>query len=215
MQIREGVQVFTAMGDRVGVVDRVVLDPVTKDVTHLVVRKGVLFIEDKVIPMDAVHVILEERITLREDIGDLDELPDFEESYFVPVEPGSNIEADTTRRPQPLYAYPPLGPWLTVNYSGSARPQYVSKTKQNIPEGTVALDVGATVIGSKGGRIGHIESVFTDPSTDHVTHILVTDGLILKEKKLIPAAWLAHVLEEEVYLSVDADFVENLPDYRP
>src|SRR5690606_28706284 len=100
MQIREGVQVFTDDGDRVGVVDRVVVDPASKDVTHLVVRKGVLFIEDKVIPMDKVHIVLEDRVTLREDVGDLNELPDFEESYFVPFEPGLVTEPRATGQVQ-------------------------------------------------------------------------------------------------------------------
>ncbi len=214
MQIREGVQVFTAGGDRVGVVDRVVVDPATKDVTHLVVRKGVLFIEDKVIPMDKVHIVLEDRIILREDVGDLNELPDFEESYFVPFEPGPVTEPRSIRDAQPLYAYPPMGVWSTINFGVDAPPRYVTRTKQNIPKGTVALEVGADVIGSGGEKIGTIESVFADPSTDHVTHILVTDGLLLKERKLIPTTWLTHVLEDEVYLSVNSDFVEKLPEYQ-
>ncbi len=215
MQIREGVQVFTADGDRVGVVDRVVVDPASKDVTHLVVRKGVLFIEDKVIPMDKVHIVLEDRVTLREDVGDLNELPDFEESYFVPFEPGLVTEPRATGQvqPQPLYAYPPMGVWSMINF-GVAAPRYVTRTKQNIPKGTVALEVGAAVIGSGGEKIGTITSVFADPSTDRVTHILVTDGLLLKEKKLIPTTWLTNVLEDEVHLSVNSDFVEKLPEYQ-
>lgn len=214
MQIREGAQVFTADGDRVGVVDRIVLDPASKDVTHLVVRKGILFIEDKVIPMDRVHVVLEDRITLRENVGDLNELPDFEESYFVPVEPDPVTEPRTVRNARPLYAYPPMGVWSTINFGVDITPRYVTRTKQNIPGGTVALEVGAAVIGSGGDKIGTIESVFADPSTDRVTHILVTDGLLLKDRKLIPTTWLTHVLEDEVYLSVNREFVDKLPEYQ-
>jgi sporulation protein YlmC with PRC-barrel domain len=40
MQFKGGADVLTASNDTVGKVDRVVLDPRTKQVTHLVVRKG-------------------------------------------------------------------------------------------------------------------------------------------------------------------------------
>lgn len=88
MQFTEGAKVFTADGERVGAIDRVVLKPDTKEVTHLVVQKGFLFTEDKVVPMSLVGPATEDRVTLREDAGDLQALPDFEESHHVPLDRG-------------------------------------------------------------------------------------------------------------------------------
>jgi hypothetical protein len=39
---------------------------------------------------------------------------------------------------------------------------YVVKTERQIPEGTVALEEGAKVIGSDGEHVGKIERIFTD-----------------------------------------------------
>jgi uncharacterized protein YrrD len=220
MQLAKGAKVFTADGERVGTIDRVVLEPESKEVTHLVVEKGFLFTEDKVVPMSLVGPATEDRVNLREGAGDLEKLPDFQETNYVAVEtvgpqgdpqpaPGS------PRWARPLYFYPPLGSWWrTTGFADYAKPRYVAQTEKHIPEDTVALEEGAKVIGMDGEHIGDIERIFTDPVGDRATHLLIAEGLILKEKKLIPTVWMSTVLEDEVRLSVNSDLVESLPEYR-
>jgi uncharacterized protein YrrD len=215
MQFKEGANVFTADGDRVGTVDRVVLDPDTKEVTHLVVQKGFLFKEDKVVPMSLVGPATEDRVTLREDADGLEKLPDFEESHYVPVEQKSRPQPGPAEWARPLYLYPPVGAWwATGGYAAFARPQFVAKTERNIPEGTIALEEGAKVISSDGKHVADVERIFTDPLEDRATHLLISEGLLLKEKKLIPTKWITHILEDAVHLAVDSDFVDSLPEYR-
>jgi uncharacterized protein YrrD len=214
MQFKEGAKVLKADGERVGTIDRVVLDPDTKEVTHLVVEKGLLFTEDKVVPISLVGPATEDEVTLREDAGDLEKLPAFQESHYVPVERGPHAPgaADWAR---PVYLYPPTGAWwTTAGFGDYTKPHYVAKTEKNIPEGTVALEEGAKVIGSDGERVGDVERIFTDPLEERATHLLISEGLILKEKKLVPTGWMSNVFEDEVHLSVDSDFVESLPEYQ-
>lgn len=221
MQFAEGAKVFTADGEKVGTIDRVVLEPDTKEVTHLVVQKGFLFTEDKVVPMSLVGSATEDRVTLREDAGDLEKLPDFQEAFYVPVEPAPPRRdlqpvPSSPRWARSLYFYPPLGSWwMIAGYADYARPRYVARTEKHIPEGTVALKEGAKVISSDGEHIGDIERIFTDPLVDRATHLLISEGLFLKEKKLIPTKWITNILEDAVRLSVDSDFVERLPEYQP
>jgi uncharacterized protein YrrD len=221
MQFAEGAKVFTADGEKVGTIDRVVLEPDTKEVTHLVIKKGFLLTEDKVVPMSLVGPATEDRVTLREDAGDLEKLPDFQETNYVAVEPvGPRLDPQpapgSPRWARPLYFYPPLGSWwTTAGFADHAKPRYVARTEKHIPEGTVALEEGAKVIGSDGEHIGDIERVFTDPLVDRATHLLISEGLFLKEKKLIPTKWITNILEDAVHLSVDSDFVESLPEYQP
>lgn len=215
MQFKKGAKVLTADGERVGSIDRVVLEPDTKEVTHLVVEKGFLFSEDKVVPMSLVGPATEEKVTLREDAGDLEKLPDFEESYYVPADTGPRRPLAPASWARPMYLYPPVGTWWSGGgYATGVEPQYVVRTKRQIPEGTIALEEGAKVIGSDGEEIGKIEEIFTEPQENRATHLLVSEGLILKEKKLIPTQWVSTVLEEEVVLSVDSEFVEGLPEYQ-
>jgi uncharacterized protein YrrD len=215
MQLKEGARVFSADGKRIGTLSRVVLEPCTKQVTSLVVEKGFMFAHDKVIPMSLVGPTTEDRVSLRVDAADLEELPDFEELDHVPAETEPQDPLGAAHWARPLYWYPPIGSWWTASgYAGYARPIYVERTRRNIPKGTVALEEDAPVISRDGKHVGDVERVFTDPLEDRATHLLLSRGLLLKEEKLIPTKWITNVLERAVHLSVESSLVDSLPDYQ-
>lgn len=203
MELRKEAYVFSADGQNVGHLDRVVIDPRLNEVTHIVVRQGVLFHTDKVVPISLVASGLEDRVTLREAARDLQSLPNFEETHYIPV----NAE-EATRLPlgqaPPLYWYPPVG----IPY-----PAYHTEKTENIPPGTIALREGANVITTDGHSAGTIEQVLTDPLADRVTHFLISQGLLFPEKKLIPLTWVSEVKEQEVRLAVSKRTLEALEHY--
>ena len=55
MYFKENAEVVTSEGDKIGQIDRLVMDPRSKELTHLVVKKGFLFTKDKVVPLDCVE----------------------------------------------------------------------------------------------------------------------------------------------------------------
>ena len=77
MRLTKGADIYSAQGERIGTLDRVVLDPETHEVTHLVVSKGLLFKTSKVVAIDMVNPEIEDRITLLNPKQDLDEFQDF------------------------------------------------------------------------------------------------------------------------------------------
>ena len=215
MQLRKGVHVYTWDDESVGRIERVVLDPVTKDVTHVVIRQGFLFTEDKLMPIAMIMSASDDRVVLRQDAGDLDKLPMFEEAHYVP----SYFNAEdypyyTEGAADPLYWYPPLG---VAGYFGGpvpAREPYTERVEQNIPQNTVAIKDGANVFSADGKHVGDVERVFVDLPSDRATHIVISQGLFFKERKLVPTAWLNIISEDEVHLSVDSDYVDRLPAYH-
>ena len=212
MEFKQGATVFTSDLRKVGTIYRVVIDPETKEVTHLVIRKGNLFVEDKVLPVDLVMSATEDRVVLRSDIGDLQTLPRFEETHYIPL---TEVDPDTIRLSDSaaaLYWYPPLG-FATWSYAPLA-PFYVEYTERNIPENTVPLKVGSKVISRDGKHLGNLEEIFTDPKTRRVTHFLISKGLLLKERKFVPVRWISSVTEDEVHLKVESRLLERLPDYH-
>ena len=218
MQFKEGASVYTARGEQVGDIDRVVLDPKTKEVSHIVVRKGFIFKTDKVVPIDLIAFTSQLQVVLREDAGDLERLPDFEEEHYIVLDETELARTEARSDfPTPLYSYLPI---YSAKYGAAqahpmSRPQpYVIQTEQNIPEGEVALEEGAKVISADGERVGDIEKVLTDPQADRATHFVVSEGLLLKERKLIPAAWVDRVYEDEVHLSVGSTMFEVLREYQ-
>ncbi|MDX1416179.1 MAG: PRC-barrel domain-containing protein [Candidatus Promineifilaceae bacterium] len=217
MQVKIGADVITENGEQVGRVDRVVIDPESKEVTHLVVEKGFLFTEDKVVPVSMIAPAAEAKITLKEDAGDLARLPDFEESHYVPAKKTTMSSGVTKIKSEDnlYYAYPPLGTlWSGSAIEAGTQAHHVEETRRNIPEDTIALKEGAKVISSDNEHVGDIERVFTSPFDDKVTHILLSQGFILKEEKLVPVSWIRNILESEVHLSIDSEYVQALPDFQ-
>jgi len=211
MQFKQDASVFTADGRDVGRVDRVVLNPQSKQATHIVVRKGFLFTEDKIVPVSLISTATQDRVTLRPDAGDLDTLPPFEETHYIPLnEAESHSAGYPSEQAYPLYWYPPMGGWMGYDFPLP----YIEETRQNIPHYTIAVKEGARVIASDDQRVGSVEQVFTDSATNRVTGFLVSRGLIMKEKRFVPIHWVEHVTEEEVFLSVGTEIIEDLRQFQ-
>src|ERR671918_2031151 len=83
MELKEGTSVYTPSGDEVGKINRFVLDPATNEVTHIIVQKGWLLPEDKVVPITMVSTATEDRVVLNQQAAELDQLPPFEETHFI------------------------------------------------------------------------------------------------------------------------------------
>jgi uncharacterized protein YrrD len=212
MIIGKNATVFTMDEEKVGRIDRVVIDPRTREVTHVVVRQGFLFTEDKVLPISLVASAEDDRVVLREDAQNLEALPRFETVHYVPLD-----EAELGRigplvaGPDPLYGYPPYG----VPYGSLpvVSPVLVPETERHVPEGEVALREGADVISADGEHVGDVEQVLTDPQADRATHFVISQGLLLKQKKLIPTTWVSRFGEESVHLGVGEKLIDSLPEY--
>jgi uncharacterized protein YrrD len=213
MQFKKGAEVFSGEGEKVGTLDRVVIDPRTREVSSLVVGKGILFRTDKVIPITLVDLDIEDRIVLKKTNQDIvEDFPDFETAHYVPLDEPDNPYYEAV---EASYWYPPIHPgWAMSNYVGHPQPEFVLKTDQDIPEGTVALEEGAKVISRDGKHVGNVEQVITESQENRVSHFVVSEGFLLKERKLVPAVWVTNVAEDEIHLSVESSLFERLPEYQ-
>lgn len=216
MRIGQGAGVYTSEGEKIGEVERVVLDPRSNEVTHVVVEKGFLLTTDKVVPVSLIGPIVDDEVTLREDAGDLEQLPDFvEEEYVLLADERARVAAEGSEA-RPMYWYPPLAAswWSTGWFQGYALPVYVVRTDKHIPEGAVAIKEGTDVVTVDGEHVGDVEAVLTDAQTDRATHFVISQGLLLKERKLVPTPWISRVGPDAVHLAVDSDLVDGLPEYE-
>src|SRR5687767_10443263 len=186
MRLLKGTDVFTAAGEKIGSISRIVIDAKTRDVTDLVVERGALLSKDeKVIPVGLVDLEKEDRIMLRETNQNVDDFLDYETTHYVPVEnagaPYENVEA--------TYWYPPVNFQMQVPRVGlisEAVPDQVAETETSIPEGRVAISEGAQVVSADDKHIGNVEQLIADSESNTVTHFVVGKGFLLKEHKLVP-----------------------------
>ena len=223
MQYKQNTPVFTPSGVGVGQIDRVVMDPKTREVTYLVVRKGFLFAEDKVVPIKFVRDATEERVTLEHEAGNLESLPPFEETQYRPLDwqqqagaidnpPSANTSSGTSFAP-PLFWYPSVGaqPWASPLWS---EPAFETHVVTNIPDDDVAIKKGARVTTSDHKHAGSVEEVITHAHDNKATHFVISHGLILKTHKAIPVQWIDEVTENEVKLGVKAEMLDLLPEHQ-
>lgn len=215
MNFRQDAPVRMANGDEVGRVDRVVIDPKTNEVTYIVVRKGALFTEDKVVPIGMIAAASDEGVQLRPDAGDLQDLPQYQETYYVPADEADSAPGQTSYAP-PVYAYAPYGsPSMGLAFGAALmQPDVVAKTTTNIPENEIALKQGAKVMSRDDKHVGDVEQVLTDPNTNRASHFVISQGLLFKSRKLVPMDWVANVSEEEVRLAVNSKTLERTSDYN-
>jgi len=216
MQFKDGTSVYTFDDQNVGHVDRVVLNPNTKEVTHIVVRKGFLFTEDKIVPLNLIVSATGDRIVLQvNDANDLHALPQFEETHYIPLDETEFHSTEDEQEPVTAnYWYPPMG-LMSYGYStGYDYPAFTIETEQNIPEGTIALKEGARVMSVDKQHVGDVARIFIESENNLASHILISDGIIFKQKKLVPVSWIREIQEDEIYLGVGAAMLDKLPEYQ-
>ena len=102
MRLVKGADVYSANGKKIGSLSRVVIDPNTQEVSHLVIEKGLLFTANKIVPIDMVDRENDEKIILLNAEQNPDEFEDFLEEHFVSLD-----SSDYPGEIESSYWYPP------------------------------------------------------------------------------------------------------------
>lgn len=195
------------------------MNPHTQKVSHLIIKRGFLFTEEKVLSINEVIDSADDMIMLRKDREYIENLPSYKEEHFMPVEEVDNEDAEVAlshKKVIPtLYPYPPVENSMAfpIGY-GFDSPKMVRYEEMNVPEGTVALKTGADVITSDGENIGQVERIVMNNKTNYATHFVISRGVFFKNHKLIPTLWVDTVMDETVRLAMSSEVLDNLPDYE-
>jgi len=208
MQFQKNARIVNTTGQELGQIERVVMNPGDKLVTHIVVDTSNLFKkEEKVVPVGLITATSEDQILLADEARNLKSLPAFEERRLVDNEEELEQPHSSGNDSSLIYGYPT--PVMPVS-QGSSGEKFVTRIEQNIPEGTVAMKEGARVISVEGKQVGNVERVLAEVPSEHITHLLISSGMFKKEARLIPVAWVNRFGENEVLLSVKKDSVKKL-----
>jgi hypothetical protein len=176
-----------------GEVIRVVVDPMARSVTHVVVepkhRRGL----GKLVPLDLVESTVG-GLRLRCSSADLQALESAETTQFLPGMEG-----------YPGYAEEDVLAW--PYYGGNAS---LPVTFDTLPVDEVAVRRGDQVHATD-GRIGHVEGLVVDAATRHVTHVLLQEGHLWGRKEVaVPIASVASV-DDGIRLNISKQEVADLP----
>lgn len=200
IQFQKNATILSWIGKRVGSLERVVVNPESKVVTDIVVRTQSDH-EDKVVPIELIAETNQGQIVLRDVADELKSFPPLEEKHLIDVATDQDME-QVPASPRSVEAGTEL--------AATQDEKFIVQFEQNIPVGTVAMREGAAVIAADGKNVGNVIGVIAKSPIDQISHLLIAKGLTTNGKKLIPIKWVITMGEDEVYLRVKKDSVDQL-----
>jgi sporulation protein YlmC with PRC-barrel domain len=190
-----------------GQLSRVVVDPVARTVTHLVIQPEDHLELARLVPLDLVDAAADQtdQIRLRCSLEEFGRLKLAEEEEFIP---GATVEG---YGPEQVLGLPYYGLGPGVEGVG---PDMVPMrvTYDTIPLGEVEVRRGEHVHATD-GSIGRVQGLVIEPQSHHVTHVLLQEGHLWGKKEVaIPIRAVAKVdAEDGILLNVTKQQVQDLP----
>jgi sporulation protein YlmC with PRC-barrel domain len=190
-----------------GSVIRVVVDPVARSVTHLVVeppeREGL----GRLVPLDLVDTTGTE-IRLRCTLEQFEKLGSAEDTQFVPGTYGYQDFG-----PEQVVSWPYYGLSGTDTVTADALAGGISQTVtyDMVPLGEVEVRRDDHVHATD-GNIGRVQGLVIEPRSHHVTHVLLQEGHLWGRKEVaIPISAVSKVDDDGIKLSIAKHQVQDLP----
>jgi sporulation protein YlmC with PRC-barrel domain len=186
-----------------GELRRVVVDPVARSVTHLVIQPKDSLELARLIPVDLVDATAGQ-IRLRCTLEEFEHLDLAEESQFIP----GGLVAGYGPEQMLTLPYYGLGPGLAGVGPGVVP---MSVTYDTIPLGEVEVRRGEHVHATD-GSIGRVQGLVIEPQSHHVTHVLLQEGHLWGKKEVaIPIRDVANVDQDGIHLNIARQQVQDLP----
>jgi len=178
-----------------GELTRVVVNPISKTVTHFLVepkhRQGL----GRLVPLDLVEGTSGGEVRLHCTKGDFDRLDFAEETSFMP----GVDEAYAGYEPGEVYAWPYFG--------GNAS---VPVTSVAVPVGEVSVRRGDPVHATD-GDIGKVEGLVVESKGHHVSHVLLQEGHLWGRREVAIPIEAISTVDSGIRLKITKQEVQNLP----
>ena len=189
-----------------GKLNRVVVDPAARVLTHLVVEPKNRLQLGRLVPISLVDEAAK-GIRLRCSLREFDALEDAEETRFL-TEASEQLGYGADE----IFAWPYYGLGAGMGGMGGmgveSAPQFVY---DRVPVGEVEVRRGEHVHASD-GNIGRVEGLVIDPADHRVTHVLLERGHLWGRKEIaIPISAVTGVTTEGVCLNMTKSEVRRLP----
>jgi sporulation protein YlmC with PRC-barrel domain len=186
-----------------GKVTKVVVDPVARSLTHLVVEPEHRAGLGRLVPLDRVDAGAE-GVELRYTLDEFDALPHAEENDFLPGGSGyADYEAHEA------YYWPYFG------IEGGPDPLVANAsaivTHDTLPPGEVGVRRGDPVHATD-GEVGKVEGLVVDARAGHVTHVLLQEGHLWGRKDVaIPVGNITRMDGGGISVSMSKHEIGELP----
>ena len=211
LEIREGTRLYTASKEDLGTIRQFVVNPSTKDLTHVLVEKGVFFADDRVVPIEAIDHVDDDGVVLADDI-DPAAIPHFVREDYTVVDEETRTHLDTP--PGYMWRYPttyagpfPVYPAYPMPPAEPTRAARDPRIQEMLAESEV-IGGRTAVLATNGEKVGTVSEMHVDDEGE-VSHLVVDLGF-LSDEKVLPAHWIESIDSNGVHLAVSTTAVESL-----
>ncbi|HUC21338.1 MAG TPA: hypothetical protein VMA73_01395 [Streptosporangiaceae bacterium] len=188
-----------------GHLTKVIVDPVARALTHLVIRPPLGQGLDRLVPIELAEAAPGE-VHLHCTRAEFDQLDPAEETEFLPGNYGYVPYGPTEAIAWPYYG---LGSAAMNAQIAAAAPHVV--THDAVPLDEVEIRRGDHVHATD-GSIGRVQGLVIEPANRHVTHVLLQEGHLWGRKQVaIPIRAVSAVEPEGIRLNISRSEVEDLP----
>ena len=182
-----------------GKVTCVVVDPLARVVTHLVIEPKHRHGAARLVPLDLVDATTGE-IRLRCSLAEFENLDPAEATRFLPGTPGYSGYG-----PDQVLIMPYYNIGMADAYSGP-----MTVTYDAVPLGEVEVRRGEHVHATD-GHIGKVQGLVIDPDSRHVTHVLLQEGHLWGRKEVAIPIGAVTGVDDGIRLNITKQQVQDLP----
>lgn len=173
-----------------------IINPISQEVTHLVVRDERLPHEERLLPTTWIQESNHDGIVVDCTYAEWQKLEPFYATEFV-------------KMPVPQFASEGFG-WpytMTTTYME----EYEPVKHKRIPVHTRELRRGSTVEASD-GAVGQIEELIVDAENQHITHLVLSKGHLWGAKDIVvPVNLISEIEDDRIVLNMNKHAVGALP----
>jgi sporulation protein YlmC with PRC-barrel domain len=175
----------------------VIINPVSRQVTHVVVKGKNGPHAQHLVPVDLVADTTPDLIRLGCTTDELAKIEPFTETEYV-----QERIPDVAYLPDAYRVWPYDIPELDTT---------IPITHERISHGELAVHRG-TRVEATDGHVGRVDEFLVDPVDSRITHLVLREGHLWGQKDVtIPVSQIDRIEEDTVYLKLDKHGIEALP----
>ena len=185
-----------------GKITRVILNPINRGVTHLVVKEKGFMGFERLVPIEFVVESTTHHVGLRCTRAELAAMDNFIEVKYVPgIEPYEEYE--------PTHYH--MMPYVTPDFDDEPELEHRFMELERIPPGELEIVRGASVYATD-GRVGDVDEFLVAPENNHITHLVLQEGHLWGKKLVtIPISGIDHFEDDRIYLKLDKQALAAIP----
>jgi len=194
-----------------GTLTDVIVNPLRRRVTHVVVQERAAGARTFVVPVDRITATGRGTVRVGYSFDELRQLPEFRVTRFVPATaPQAQLAVEAQELDSDLAVS--AGTALYYTPYVSTIEGDVPVTEERVPAGEIVFSRGARVLASDGHEVGTVEEFVLNPQDETISHVIARAGhLLLAREIAVPLSAVARATDDEVTLRLSRHEVEGLP----